>query len=245
MNLNLSLTLTFLVLMLTTSVFAQDYDYVLPDSLPEIQKRSSLTLPIKPREPQPTYIIPSYVSGQEAERDIEFSEDEGEEIKSKQNRTTVGLEVGSSVATDFNGNSAIRTYAAPNIRYEVNDRIAISGGVVMSQTFFNGWTNYNFDGSPMPSTLYSNTIYGRIDYRVNDKMVVYGEVYSNLVTTPGYSGYGNLQGTGFTAGMQYKVSERSFIQIQISRSTGYNPYNPYSPYSTGYGFGHQPIGYFP
>ena len=233
--------------MFTTMLWAQDYDYVLPDSIPEIQKRSSLTLPIKPREPQPTYYVPSYASEVQSNKAVDANEAVGEvddeNLKPKTKRTSVNLEIGTSVSSDFNGNSAIRTYAAPNIKHQVNDRLAISGGVMMSQTFFNGWKNYSIDGGPMPSTVYSNMVYGRVDYMVNERMLVYGTVFSNLTTMPGVAGYDRqLQGTGYSVGMKYKVSEKSFIQVQISRGVGYNPY---MPRSNSIGFGGMPMSYFP
>ena len=85
-------------------------------------------------------------------------------------------------------------------------------------------------------------VYGRVEYLVNERMLVYGTVFSNLTTMP-VAGYNRqLQGTGYSVGMKYKMSVKSFIQVQFTRGAGYNPY---MPYSNNVGFGGLPMSYFP
>jgi hypothetical protein len=197
-------------------------------------------LPIKPKDNQQSFYVPSYESERSA-AEIKEQEEELPSVKKDQNRPSVNLEVGTSVSSDFNGNSAISTYASPYIRHQIDDRIAVSGGVMMSQTFFNGWTNYSMEGSPMPSSVTTNMVYGRLEYQLNERMLLYGSVYTNLTTIP-MQGYNQqLQGVGYSVGMKYRMSERSFIQVEIQRSSGYNPFMPYS----NFGFGGRPISYFP
>lgn len=221
---------------------AQDYDYVLPDSTTKKKERSTLQLPIKAAESQPEYYVPEYAPDNRDETNSGYTGDDQLQKKNKNDRTSVNLEVGSSVSTDFNGNSAISTYAAPHIRHQIDENLAVSGGVMMSQTFLNGWTSYSLDGGPMPSVIYNNMVYGRLDYRVNEKLLVYGSVYKNLTSMPSPGLDRQLDGSGYSLGLEYKMSERSFLQIQVSRSTGYNPFNPYP---ANFGFGGRPFSYFP
>ena len=227
--------------------FAQedDYDYVLPEEKDAKSKpRSTVSLPIKAQTEDQNYIIPSYFeSNDDAMKSMHEADLESGKKSRRDDRTSVQMEVGSSVSTDFKGNSAITTYAAPHIRHQINGDLAISGGVIISQTFFNGWTNYSMDGKPLPSSVTNSTLYGSIEYRISERMLVYGSIYQNIYSMPAGFGYGNqIDGLGYSAGMNYKISDKSFLQIQIHRNSGYNPF---SPYSGSYGFGGTPFSSFP
>ena len=236
------------ILSITLPSFAQDddYDYVLPDSLKKKEKRSSLHLPIKPKTNNDIYFIPSYAQELETQSELNYvGIPENQNKKKNQKKTSVNLELGSSVATNFKGNSAINTYIAPHIRHQLNEDLAVSGGLIVSQSYFNGWTNYTMDGQAqsMPSSLTSTTAYARLDYRVNDKMLVYGSIYKNLASMPnGFGGQNQMDGYGYSVGMEYKISDKSFLQIQIQRSEGYNPF---MRQSASYGMGGMPFSYFP
>lgn len=231
----------FFFILTAVSLNAQEYDYVLPDTLPDKDKRNRVQLPIKQNPPTPNYLNP--VVENNGLNNSEFYEDEKpEDSKIKQNRTSVGVELGSSVSSDFKGNTAINTYAAPHIRHEINDEVAVSGGLIMSQTFFDGWKDYRMDGGPMPSSINTNYIYGRLDYKLSDRMNVYGTVFTNVTTMPMAGQNRSLQGTGYSLGMEYKMSEKSFLQVNIQQSNGYNPF---MPFNNSFGFGGRPFSYFP
>jgi hypothetical protein len=222
-----------------------DYDYVLPED-PDLdnKSRSKVSLPIKTQTEDQNFVIPSYFeSNDDAMKALSEADKESGKKSKGDNRTSVQMELGSSVSTDFKGNSAITTYVSPHIRHQLSDDVAISGGVIVSQTFLNGWTDYSIDGRPMPSSITNTTIYGRIDYRLSERMLVYGAVYQNISSMPNRFGHGNqTQGLGYSAGMNYKISDKSFLQIEIHRNSGYNPF---SPYSRSYGFGGMPFNSFP
>ena len=241
---------TVLVIMcfgVSPEVYAQeeDHDYVLTED-PDMgnKPRSKVSLPIKGQSENQKYIVPSYFeSNDDAIKSLSEADEESGKNSKGDNRTSVQMELGSSVSTDFNGNSAITTYVAPHIRHQINDDLAISGGVIMSQTFLNGWTNYSIDGSPMPSSITNTTLYGSIEFRLNERMLVYGTIYQNISSMPYGFGHGRgTDGLGYSAGMNYKISDKSFLQIQIHRNSGYNPF---SPYSSNYGFGGMPFNSFP
>jgi hypothetical protein len=151
------------------------------------------------------------------------------------------MEVGSSVSTDFSGNTAINTYAAPFVRHEIDDQWAVSMGVVTSQTFLDGWKSYSIEG-PLPSTIYSNAVFGRVEYKVDEKLLLYGSAYQNVVTmpSPGYDRVVN--GSGYSLGARYKMSRNSFIQVEMHRSTGISPY---VPYNNRFGAGLSPFSFYP
>lgn len=235
------IVLLFLFIVSSTSSKAQDYDYVLPDSLPDRNKRNSVQLPIKQNPPTPNYINP-VVENSEHTNEAYYEDEKPEDSKIKQNKTSVGLELGSSVSSDFKGNTAINTYAAPHIRHEINDEVAVSGGIIMSQTFFDGWSDYRMDGGPLPSSVNTNYVYGRLDYKLSERMSVYGTVFTNVTTMPMAGQNRSMQGTGYSLGMEYKMSERSFLQINIQQSNGYNPF---MPFNNNFRFGGRPFSYFP
>lgn len=238
----------FCIFSISIPVIAQEeeYDYVLPDSLKKREKRASVRLPIKPKVNDDTYYIPSYTQEIEPQHDVINNRiSDPQQNKTEKKKTSVNLELGSSVATDFKGNSAINTYIAPQVRHQLNEDFAVSGGLIVSQSYFNGWTNYSFDGSAqsMPSSLTSTLAHVRLDYKVNDRMLIYGAIYKNIATMPnGFGGQNQIDGYGYSVGMEYKISEKSFLQIQIQRSQGYNPF---SNYPTSYGIGGRPFSYFP
>jgi len=221
-----------------------DYDYVLPESAELGDKsRSNVSLPIKAKSEDQNYIVPSYFENNEQALEALSEREEGEDKSKRNNRTSVNMEVGTSFSSDFKGNSAITTYAAPHIRHRVSSDIAISGGVILSQTFLNGWTDYSIDGSPMPSSITNATLYGSLEYQLNERVLLYGTIYQNIASMPEGFGHGSqTNGLGYSVGMNYKISEKSFLQIEFHRSSGYNPF---SPYGRSVGFGGRPFSYFP
>lgn len=245
------LVFSILFISIASTSYAQqedDYEYVLPESsIEEDKSRSNLSLPIKGKSDDQNYYVPSYYekNGQDLEAIDENELEEDESLTKDENRTSVHLEVGTSFSSDFNGNSAVTAYVAPHIRHRLSKDIAISGGLIMSQTYLNGWTNYSIDGNPMPSSINRTTMYASLEYQVSDRMLLYGTIYQHINTMPSSFGHGGGQqvdGLGYSVGMDYKISDRSFLQIQIHRNSGYNPF---SPYGNSFGFGGRPVNYFP
>lgn len=237
MPLRQSITL-ILILALGSISQAQDYDYVIPDSSKSRAERSGLQLPIRGSGQDAQYIMPSYMTEQQREENGEITENR--DTLPRKGRTSVNLEVGSSVSSDFKGNTAISTYAAPHIRHEVDERLAISGGVIIGQTFFDGWKHYSVDGM-MPSTVYTNAVYGKVEYRVDERLTVYGTAWQNIMTMSQPGTDVNQSSYGYSLGMQYKMSRNSFLQVEVQRSVGYNPF-----YMGGsrFGAGATPFSYY-
>ncbi|MEQ8323142.1 MAG: hypothetical protein RIC15_09745 [Vicingaceae bacterium] len=223
-----------------------DFDYVSEDENQEIEpSRSGVSLPIKGQSEDNFYVIPSYYTNDRGD-DLEALSESNESVVDEPNgnNTSVNLQVGSSFSSDFKGNSTITAYVAPHIRHRISRDLAISGGVIMSQTYFNGWTNYSLDGSAFPSSLYRTTLYASLEYQLNERVLLYGTVYQNLTSMPDAFGHGNqLEGLGYSIGMDYKISDRSFLQIQVSRGSG--SYNPFMPGGMRGGLGSNPFSYFP
>jgi len=158
------------------------------------------------------------------------------------------LDFNMTVGTGFSslgGQSAMNSWVAPSIGYQVNSNLRIQfTGVLSNNNIFSAPSAPAGQNGLMPINSGGNSfaLSGEGIYQPNERFYIRaGGQYADRSMTPFHlypqnnrmsSDYKSLH-----VGMGYKISENSSIQFQMQFSDGYNPYgNPYmnsyrSPYA--------------
>lgn len=161
-------------------------------------------------------------------------------LRPKENRTSVQLELGSSVSSNFNGGSAFSTTVAPYVSHKVSEDVRLNLGARVTNSYLTNWRTYSFDGqsSTFDGQLTTMGLFGQLEYDISDRTTVYGSIYHNVSTlpsiVPGTTQPLQLEGTAYSLGMKHRLSENSFLKVEVQQSTGYNPF--YSNRGLGYGY---------
>jgi hypothetical protein len=153
----------------------------------------------------------------------------------------VGVQLGTSFATDFNRGFTFTTFVAPELRYRVNDRLTIRGGISIANNEHSNSLMY----SPYGFNTYSGNftqglIYVSGDYILGPKLILSGTVYKEFSIDhtgpemdfrPGYDGKGLMMNLRFTP------SKNVTIDAGVEIYEGNNPYrgsfyNPHSPFGS-------------
>lgn len=164
----------------------------------------------------------------------------------KERKTSLQLELGTSIGSDLNGNTAVTTYVSPYVSHKIDERWRINIGGVMANTYMDGWSNYSMDrGFLGGGGLATYMLFTQLEYRVSERMLLQGTIYQNTTQMPAVPGLGEvpaLEGYGYSLAMQYQMSKNAFLHVEIHQSTGYNPYVPRTNSGFGYGYGMSPFG---
>lgn len=150
----------------------------------------------------------------------------------------IGVQLGTSFSTNFNKGFAFSTMVAPELRYRVNERFTIRGGVSISNTEHGNTVVY----SPYGYGQYSGNItqgllYVSGDYMISPKVILSGTAYKEFsmdhgnpenTFTPAYDGKGVMMN------LRIMPTENMFIDIGAEYYQGNNPYRSgmYSPYGS-------------
>ncbi len=152
------------------------------------------------------------------------------------------MEVGTGF-TGFGGQSALQSYVAPSVDYQVNSNLTLNfTGVLANTNTFSGGAPAKMNATKglMANTPGNNAfaISGEGIYQPNERFYIRagGEYAENsmqpfqLYPSAQQSPYSNDY-KSFHFGMGYKISENSSINFQMQFSEGYHPLsNPYSPH---------------
>ena len=153
----------------------------------------------------------------------------------------VGVQLGTSFATDFNKGFAFTTMAAPEIRYKVNNRLTIRGGISISNTEYGNTLVY----SPYGLNRYSGNVtqgmlYVSGDYMISPKVILSATAYKEFsidhggpdnAFRPGYDGKGVMMNLRLmpTENMTIDIGAEIYEGNNPYRGGIYNPYRPFSP----------------
>ena len=151
----------------------------------------------------------------------------------------VGVQLGTSFSTDFNKGFAFTTFVAPELRYRVNKRLTIRGGISIANSEYGNAGIY----SPYGFTRFSGNItqglvYVSGDYVISPKVILSGTAYKEFSIghagpetgfRPGYDGKGLIMN------LRFMPSENVTIDAGVEIYEGNNPYhsgfnNPYRPF---------------
>jgi len=151
----------------------------------------------------------------------------------------VNVQLGTSFSTNFNRGFAFTTFVAPELRYRVNDRFTLRGGISMANNQYGNALMY----SPYGFTEYSGNfsqgmIYVSGDYMLSPKLILSGTAYKEFSVNhgnpqtdfnPGYDGKGLMMN------LRFMPTENVTIDAGVEIYEGNNPYrngfyNPYRPF---------------
>lgn len=140
----------------------------------------------------------------------------------------VGVQLGTSIATNFNKGYSFSTFVAPEIRYRLSDRLTVRGGISVSNTDYNNTVMYAPYGySPYTGNITQGIIYVSGDYILSPKLVLSGSAYKEFsidhsnpenAFRPGYDGKGVMMN------LRFIPSDNMFIEVGAEYYQGNNPY---------------------
>lgn len=159
----------------------------------------------------------------------------------KQKKMDVGVQIGTSFSTDFNKGFAFTTMVAPELRYRLNKRLTIRGGISIANSEYGNTLVYSpYEGFRRYSgNITQGMIYVSGDYVISPKLVFTGTAYKEFsidhgspdnMFSPGYDGKGLMMN------LLFMPNENTSINAGIELYQGNNPYrggiyNPYRPFS--------------
>ncbi len=154
----------------------------------------------------------------------------------------VGVQLGTSFSTDFNGGHAFSTSVAPELRYRVNDRFTLRGGVSISNTEYGNTLVYSPYGyTHFTGNVTQGLVYVSGDYMISPKVMLSGTAYKEFSInhgSPDNAFNPAYDGKGMIMNLRFMPNEHTMIEVGAEiyqgnnpwRSGVYNPYNrPFSP----------------
>ena len=165
-------------------------------------------------------------------------------VQSEQKKMDVGVQLGTSFSTDFNKGFAFTTMVAPELRYRVNKRLSIRGGISIANSEYGNTLVYSpYEGAGRYSgNITQGIIYVSGDYVISPKLILTGTAYKefsidyNNPNNPGNMFSPGYDGKGMMMNLRFMPSENTSIEAGIELYQGNNPYrgglyNPYRPFS--------------
>ena len=153
----------------------------------------------------------------------------------------VGVQLGTSFSTDFNRGFAFTTFVAPELRYKVNDRLRIRGGVSLANSEYGNSLMYSPYGfSRYSGNVTQGMIYVSGDYMLSPKLILSGTAYKEFSINHSGTETGinpAYDGKGLMMNLRFMPSENVTIDAGIEIYEGNNPYrsgfyNPYRPFGS-------------
>jgi hypothetical protein len=184
----------------------------------------------------------SFLSGQETEESIDYIDIPDSSVykpkvpKQKFEKLKFGTDVGMAYTFSSKGYGGPMFTLSPYGNYSLTDKLSISAGLSVGYgNFYNPYYYYSGENSMLPMTRMF--IYTTANYQVNDKLMVNGGVYTQIVDVPNRNPdneNSTFNSYGATLGFQYKITPNiSFgAQIRVEEPGLYSPYLPvHNPYS--------------
>jgi hypothetical protein len=177
----------------------------------------------------PTNFYPAYMHG--------GFQPVGINTLTEENKTDIGVSLGTSVSTNFNKAYTVTTFAKPEIRHKLTKRFNIRGGLSIANSEYGNTLVYKEGGLRAYSgNITQGMLYVSGDYMISPKVVLSGTAYkefsidhsgSDDLLRPGYDGKGLMMN------LRISPSENVFIDVGAEYYQGNNPfrqrYGPYHP----------------
>lgn len=149
----------------------------------------------------------------------------------------VGVQIGTSFTTNFNGGHAFSLYAAPEIRYRVSDKFTIRGGVSIANTDYGNTLVFSPYGySQFTGNVTQGMLYVSGDYLISPKVILTGTAYKEFSIDHGNPETGfqpGYDGKGLMMNLRLMPTENMIIDIGAEIYEGNNPWRngAYDPYN--------------
>jgi len=143
-------------------------------------------------------------------------------------KTDVGVQLGTSFSTDFNGGHAFSTMVSPEIRHRLGKRFTIRGGLSISNTEYGNTLVY----SPFGYTRYTGNItqgmlYVSGDYVISPKVILSGTAYKEFSidhSNPDNAFKPGYDGKGLMMNLRLMPTSNTTIEIGAEFYQGNNPW---------------------
>jgi hypothetical protein len=143
-----------------------------------------------------------------------------------------GLELGSEFASFSGAGSGFSSWITPRVSFNVNKRLTVGGGFsVINTNYFNVRPLYSIESAtPWSGNTTSAAIFVNGQYKVNDRLSVFGSAYKVFPVSSEplpYNPFNPIsakgsQGVDFNVG--YKIGRNAYIQAGFRYSDGRSPY---------------------
>lgn len=153
-------------------------------------------------------------------------------------KVDLGIQLGTSFSTNFNKGFAFSTMVAPELRYRLNEKFTIRGGVSISNTEYGNTLVYSPYGyNQFSGNISQGLLYVSGDYLISPKLLLTGTAYKEFsinhgttddILRPGYDGKGLMMN------LRFMPTENVSIDAGIELYEGNNPYRSgmYSPFGS-------------
>jgi hypothetical protein len=127
------------------------------------------------------------------------------------------------------GFSAMNTYVAPEMNYSLNKKFTlIAGFAIVNTNFHSSFAgNKDLQTKPFASNYTSSFVYAGGKYKLNDRITLSGAAYTQVNTFENPDNNNNAfdkNVKGAALGVDYKLSEKSSIGIELNFSNGHSPF---------------------
>lgn len=133
--------------------------------------------------------------------------------------------------------NAFTQYITPIVKHSINPRLKLNVAADLQNSDYNFKYFSNEQKRTMGVNSQSNAIYGGLSYKISDNMVLGAMMYygnTNITLKNNEKLLTNIDGKGFLMNLDYRISEKAFLNMSIDVSNGYNPSN--NLIYGGYGF---------
>ncbi|MFZ4522803.1 MAG: hypothetical protein ACOYNC_13925 [Bacteroidales bacterium] len=142
------------------------------------------------------------------------------------------LTLGSQFSSVSGFGSALNTYVAPHLSYNVSKRFRIGAGISIIQTnYFNARSFYGSEqGATTSSNFTSATISIDGQYILSNRLTIYGSAYKQFPVTHDPLPYNPFNpvssrgAQGVNVNLLYKIGDHVFIQAGFRYQDGVNPF---------------------
>lgn len=155
-----------------------------------------------------------------------------------EDKMDVGLQTGVSYMKFSKKGNAFSKYIAPNLSQQLNDKVRITFGSVVSNTNINNPFYISENNSLKGIQVNSASMFARADYQLSPRLMIGGTAYYKHSLMKPLSDDNNFQDNFDSKGMQldlnYRISTKSSVNVSVNISEG-NEFYPgirHDPFNT-------------
>lgn len=135
------------------------------------------------------------------------------------------MQVGTGMATNFNGNSSFNTYVSPALAYNVSSRFRLKAGVTIFNNFGDPYmAGYDYYNSPVMMSGTTTSVFVQGDYILSNKLMLSGTLFKDFSTFNAHVTDPRLKAPE-SQGMILNLNYRPARNFEINASFGYGTGN--------------------
>lgn len=150
----------------------------------------------------------------------------------------VKLNLGTSFSTGGYYGNSVQSWVAPEINYQVSNRLNLRVGVAVSNNYMTSLPGFQEGNMSRASNSWFNyKVYVSGDYMINENLVVSGTLMKSIDQTPAWVGrpsYYNQNYESMSMSVHYRINDYMTVGAGIQINRGDVPYY-YNPMMQPYG----------